>query len=468
MNTQTNLHLPVRQMEPIAVENLLINFTTEFHRIWDNTGSKSKPGSFWRPTPAPDLLPGYFPLGDLVVAGRDNINDKKVMAVVREGDLQNTEPGKGPALSRPDDYQLVWNDIGSNANGDCSVWRPIPPQGYVALGLVCSNDRSKPSFNAVRCVRTDLVIAASTGDLIWSDKGSGADRDFSAWSVKPPAAPAGEIYFAPGTFIGENGYGKPASPIIAYALRMQIPLQVESPPAAPVLTGHDVSAALTPAKITRVVQLPWFAVNDSLMANLEQLRTSPFYSLERTDRYLLVGQGQNSTDMNRALKSKAGRTQSWETLRKFCRNTGIEIGDQWSPSRSLPEPVIICSAKLHNSFFNAESEPFEWVNSSDAEVIALVAKNRFAAVYVLQSDYRLLREDGSQVEGHFSFTDMDSLHMTDCPVEPELERVKEPLEEPAEPTVTEPAKEPEEPPVAELAVKPQPPAEPAAVTDTAP
>ncbi len=104
MSTQTSLNSSVRQMEPIAVENLLINFTTEFHRIWDNTGSNSKPGSFWRPTPAPDLLPGYFPLGDLVVSGRDNINDRQVMAVVREGDPQNAATGKGPDLGPPGNY----------------------------------------------------------------------------------------------------------------------------------------------------------------------------------------------------------------------------------------------------------------------------------------------------------------------------------------------------------------------------
>ena len=53
MNTNDDVALPARQMESLKVENLLINFTTEFHRIWDSRGSKAKPGVFWRPTPAP-------------------------------------------------------------------------------------------------------------------------------------------------------------------------------------------------------------------------------------------------------------------------------------------------------------------------------------------------------------------------------------------------------------------------------
>ncbi|WP_207294251.1 Vps62-related protein [Pseudomonas sp. FW215-L1] len=466
MNTQTSLNSSVRQMEPIAVENLLINFTTEFHRIWDNTGSNSKPDSFWRPTPAPDLLPGYFPLGDLVVSGRDNINDRQVMAVVREGDPQNAEAGKGPALSRPDDYQRVWSDSGSRANGDCSVWRPIPPEGYVALGMVCSNDRNKPSFNAVRCVGADLVVAASANALIWSDKGSGADRDFSTWSVKPPTAPAGEIFFAPGTFIGANGYSKPAASITAYALRMPIALQVDTPPAAPVLTGHDASAILTPPKITQVVRLPWFTVSDPAMTSLVQLRTSPFYRMERTDRYLLVGQDQNSTDMHRPFRWRAGRAQSFEMVRTFTRKTGIDIGSQWPSALSAPESAITCSARLGDSFCNTESAPYEWVNSEQAEVIALVAKNRFAAIYLMQSDYRLLREDGSQVEGHLSYTDMNSLHLTDYPAEPEPSKdTKKELEKP---TAIEPEKEPEKLPAAEPVADPQSTKESATVTDTAP
>lgn len=61
MNPHDDDAAPARPMESIKVENLLINFTTEFHRIWDNKGSRSKPGGFWRPHPAPDLLPGFFP-----------------------------------------------------------------------------------------------------------------------------------------------------------------------------------------------------------------------------------------------------------------------------------------------------------------------------------------------------------------------------------------------------------------------
>ncbi|WP_285419650.1 Vps62-related protein [Pseudomonas sp. efr-133-TYG-5] len=413
MTTNNNVASPARLMAALRVENLLINFTAEFHRIWDNTGSSSKPGSFWRPTPAPDLLPGYFPLGDLAVAGRDNINEQRLVAVVCEGDPGDSPAGLGKALSKPDDFELVWRDKGSRANGDCSVWRPIAPEGYVALGLVCSNDRSKPSFNAVRCVRADLVVACAVGSLIWSDKGSGADQDFSAWSVNPPPAPAGAIHFAPGTFVGAGSHSRPTTALAAYALRVPIALQIDTPPALPALGGHAPSTAPEPAKVTQIAWLPWFAVRDPELQAAAQWRTSPLYRLERTDQYVLVGHGHNTGTARRAFKWKASRIQSVVDLWNFTRNTSIDVGVTWQNSAAALQPWISFSARLSDGFAHSESTANGWTSGTDADVIAMVDKGCFVALYQLQSTYRLLREDGSQVASELGYTDIDSLQLVE-------------------------------------------------------
>ena len=239
MNLQNNAPLPARRIEPIKHDNLLINFTTEFRRIWDSSGSNAKPAAFWRPSPAPDLLPGYFPLGDVVASGHDNINEKRMVMVVCEGELPSGETSNGPALRAPVDFEQVWSDAGSGARTDCRIWRPIPPSGYVALGQLCSNGRDKPLPSDVRCVRADLVIPSYISDLIWNDKGSGARQAFSAWGIFPPTAMAGEINCAPGTFIGVASYNKPQTHITAYSLRMPIPLEIKPPPVAPELSGDE-------------------------------------------------------------------------------------------------------------------------------------------------------------------------------------------------------------------------------------
>lgn len=409
MNTDDHVTLAARQMESIKFDNLLINFTTEFRRIWDSSGSKSKPAAFWRPSPAPDLLPGFFPLGDVAVSGHDNINEKRVVMVVCEAGQPSGDDSKGLALRPPTDFEEVWRDTGSGARADCSIWRPIPPEGYVALGQVCSNGRDKPLLNTVRCVRADLVVRSFVSDLIWNDKGSGAKRSFSAWGIFPPDAQAGEIYFAPGTFVGVSTYNKPATHNAAYSLRMQIPLQISAPPVAPILSGNEQPLQAEPAKITQVAKLPWFTVRDPQLRPLEQLHTSPFYRLERTDQYVLVGYANNQNPASQICKWTASRPQSSESLDEFSRITSIVIDGQW-PTQ---QPSVF-SARLNKRF--AYTPPFGgWSGPAEAEVVTVVAKNKSVAAYELQSTFRLLRANNTQVPAEVSYIDGNSLYLTEYP-----------------------------------------------------
>ena len=431
MQTRENETLPAGQPAPIKFGNLLINFTTEFHRVWDSRGSDSKPGCFWRPTPAPDLLPGYFPLGDFVTPGFDNINGNTIVAVVCEGVAEDANASKGKALSAPDDFERVWRDSRSGAAADCTLWRPVPPAGYVALGLVCSNGRDKPLSNSVRCVRADLVIASDISNRIWSDSGSGAEQDFSAWAIEPPSATAGEIYFSPGTFVGIDSHSRPAADGVAYSLRMQIPLQVDAPPPSPVLSGYEAPATGEPPKTTKTALLPWFAVKEPDLTPLEQFRVSASYRLERSDRYVLVGHGHNTDNVTQTFKWKASRVQSAEALEAFTDATTIRVEYHWpifvpNPAHLflLDRSSIKFSARLNKDFIHTDNTSHsDWTTSEEVEVITRVAKNKSVAVYLMQSDYRLLREDGTQVATEIRYTDVDSLYLTEYPSEKAIETV---------------------------------------------
>ncbi|HCS43758.1 MAG TPA: hypothetical protein DIW52_13165 [Pseudomonas sp.] len=427
MNTD-DIALPARQMESIKLENLLINFTTEFQRIWDSRGSDSKPGSFWRPTPAPDLLPGYFPLGDVVGPGFDNINQNSIVAVVCEGDPQIQDASKGKALSPPDDFEQVWRDSGSGAKSDLTIWRPIPPHGYVALGMVCSNGRDKPLLNTVRCVRSDLVVASPISRMIWSDEGSGAKEKFSAWAIQPPTAAAGEIYFSSGTFIATRSYKRPTTNVVAYSLRMQIPLRADPPLVPPALSGYELPESDETAKSTQIARLPWFTILDPGLSPLEQLRTSAFYRLERVDQYVRIGHGHNKSTVGQNFKWTASRAQRVETLEAFSDLTSIKIRTDWpfnvtnlqTLSWLLSSPVQF-SARLSKDFTHTEISSISWSASAAVEIITIVPKHKFVAVYQIQSDYRLLREDGTQVAIDISYTDTDSLYLTEYPIESDCE-----------------------------------------------
>jgi hypothetical protein len=446
MNTENNVATAARQMEPIEFGNLLINFTTEFNRIWDSRGSGSKPASFWRPTPAPDLLPGYFPLGDIAIPGYGNINGNTIVAVVCEGVPKDGDTSIGKALCPPDDFERVWRDSGSGAAADCTIWRPVPPAGYVALGLVCSNGRDKPLSNTVRCVRADLVVASHISNRIWSDSGSGASQDFSAWAIAPPSAAAGEIYLSPGTFVGANSHTRPATDDAAYSLRARIPLQVDAAPEAPSLSSFEPPAPEEMAKITHTARLPWFAVKDPQLTPLEQFHASAFYRLERSDRYVLVGHGHNTSIANRNYRWTAPRLQTIESLEAFTNVTTIRVVTEWPLYVSNPEHLfqlmnasIRFSARLSNDFTHTQASPNGWLNSAAVEVISRVEKNKSVVAYLMQSDYRLLREDGTQVASDIRYTDTDSLHFSEYPPEKNSEVLSpNPMTEPPVATDTAP------------------------------
>ncbi|MGY2338896.1 Vps62-related protein [Pseudomonas sp. SDO5532_S415] len=418
MNTENSLTTASRPMESIKLDNLLINFTTEFQRIWDTKGSDSKPATFWRPSPAPDLLPGFFPLGDVAASGYDNINGNKVVAVVCEAEAPSADSAKGKALSQPVDFEQVWKDTGSGARKDCSLWRPIPPEGYVTLGLVCS-DHEKPPLNAVRCVRSDLVIASNLGDLIWDDKGSGAKQNFSGWNIDPPAAAAGEIYFAPGTFVGFNSYTKPLIEVAGYSLRMQIPLQINSAPELPVLSGFETPPDET-SETTQIATIPWFAVEEHDRLPIEKMSKSPYYRLERTDQYVLVGHGHNNGEKSRLFTWTAPRVLSRRNQKLFTRITSIEVSSEWPTGVSNARSINF-SAKLSTDFTHTETSSSGWESSNTVVVAAIVPKNKMLAVYQLQSHYALLREDDTELGINFSYADTDSLRWIEYPPEKDSE-----------------------------------------------
>ena len=161
---------------------------------WDVDSGADIDGSFWGPPPG---LPALS-----YIARRGYGRPLQMLTVL---------PISGDPLAEPESFTQIWNDSGSGADLDGDVWRPNPPDGYTCLGEVVTR-RAVPASNAVNCVRNDLVVLGSVGDLIWWDKGSGANGNFSAWDIN---CPAGSIDID--GFIGADNYFKPAGPVYCLA-----------------------------------------------------------------------------------------------------------------------------------------------------------------------------------------------------------------------------------------------------------
>ncbi|PON64877.1 Phosphatidylinositol-4, 5-bisphosphate phosphodiesterase gamma [Parasponia andersonii] len=138
---------------------------TNFDRIWVSP-KENGPGynlTFWRPR-APS---NYVILGDCVTS-RPIPPSQAVMAV------SNTY-GR---VRKPIGFNLIGFFSGilglsggegqADVNSDCSLWEPVAPPGYTALGCVVNIGNQEPPNHIVYCIRSDLVTMTNYSECIFS------------------------------------------------------------------------------------------------------------------------------------------------------------------------------------------------------------------------------------------------------------------------------------------------------------
>ncbi|KAK7264763.1 hypothetical protein RJT34_32373 [Clitoria ternatea] len=154
---------------------------TNYDRIWvseKETGPNNNI-TFWRPrAPA-----NYVVLGDCVTS-RPIPPSQAVMAV------SNTY-GR---VRKPVDFRLIGSFLHiqghggsedhSMAGNDCSLWLPIGPPGYTALGIVAHVGDQPPPNHIVYCLRSDLVTSAKYTDCIFNIPSNNHFKSgFSIWRL---------------------------------------------------------------------------------------------------------------------------------------------------------------------------------------------------------------------------------------------------------------------------------------------
>merc|ERR1712159_76863 len=93
-------------------------------------------------------------------------------------------------FAKPVSYTKLWDDRGSGARYDRSIWRPVPPPGFICVSDVAilqypnSKTTLDPNlFPKFRCVRKDFAKLIPVGSLIWSDAGSGARSNVHVYHI---------------------------------------------------------------------------------------------------------------------------------------------------------------------------------------------------------------------------------------------------------------------------------------------
>ncbi|SFI36611.1 MULTISPECIES: Vps62-related protein [unclassified Pseudomonas] len=396
-------------MEPIQVKDLLINFTSEFTPLWNDQGSGAKKSaSFWRPSTSADHLISFSSLGDVAHPSHDNLNHRKTVVVVSEANKTN-----GTALRQPKDFIEVWNSRGTGANADISIWQPVPPDGYVALGTVCGVGYQRPSLNTVRCVRADLAVPAYVADQIWNDKGSRGQIDFSAWDVMPPTAHPGEAYLAPGTFFGVRGYAKPEAPGLAHALHIPLTeVAGHELPAPPAPSADGQPSTLDAEESLHVCQLPWFLVSDPELPADEQPLRSPFYRLQRRDKYVLVDVARNPTTTSQTFKWTITKGSTGFAANFLKWATGVDMTEAWTGHSLRTNPKS--SVRLGSAFTHSSVSSKGWTAPQTTDIAAYVPAHKTVAAYVVESEYTLLRRDASPLATSVTYTNTEQVYFSEA------------------------------------------------------
>lgn len=195
----------------VFTPNLRCRYISSYKFIYTDRGSGGKYDlGVWRPV-CPE---GWVSLGDLAVPSMSEDQPKTPILIVEWDDKNPAGDEKGPYLAKPIRYDWVWDDQGSGAHCDCSFWRPIPPEGYVAMGFVANNNFGNPNdLNLIRCVRKDLVYPAKWVGHIYIDQGTGAKFDCGVWSFTVHDDYKDDPYLIPNTFFVHNSHsGYPVTP----------------------------------------------------------------------------------------------------------------------------------------------------------------------------------------------------------------------------------------------------------------
>lgn len=176
----TQVDWPTEKKSPLD-----IMYTENKKFIYSDSGTGAvKDIAVYRPKPPK----GYFTVGDYANASGWTAEAKLLC-------VKENEPG---CLLKPLDYEKIWDDKGSGGKHQGSFWKPKCPEGYVALGDVANNSRSKPDINKYRVVRQDLAEQAGYKSS-YDDEKSGADKDLAVWSLYDQIGP-----YPSRTFVSTN------------------------------------------------------------------------------------------------------------------------------------------------------------------------------------------------------------------------------------------------------------------------
>lgn len=319
-------------VESMRYGALDIAVTSRFRWLWDDRGSKgNRDGAFYTPQ-YPSIFDPLLGWRILAHVGRGNYThiDRETTVILARGANPADEMLKSPVdferiwedrASGAKAYGSAWRPIppaGYVALGDVFQNSWDKPSTSV---IACVRKSAVGGHSYAR--------EADIGDLIYDDKGSGAHMDLSVWKIDPPRYPADSVerlILGLDAFVAGNQYNvKP--PRTVYVLDLPPVIAKQNPPARPVLASHAMPDPRETLKVTdRSVVVPCTVVNDPGKTPDWQALNSPFYTLERRVNYycqMHYDNSQGSSEQNPEDQITTG--VSTEASEEYSKRTSISV-----------------------------------------------------------------------------------------------------------------------------------------------
>lgn len=156
------------QSENIAIK---VYEGTDSDLIWKDSGSGGYHDiSIFRPR-GPS---GYYVVGDIAIG---NYGSPRTALLAKAMD------GKEDVFANPTSFRRRWTDRGSGADWDVSFWEPICPYSYLPLGHAAVRSHgSSPPRERFACVKHTHVVQGDW-NWVWNDRGTGANVDVSVYQA---------------------------------------------------------------------------------------------------------------------------------------------------------------------------------------------------------------------------------------------------------------------------------------------
>lgn len=371
------LPVQVYNYRVIDAGELLITYTDQFQYIYSYSPPGWDPIYFYEPIP-PE---GYYALGTYSESGGVNPNGTAAVMVVQ------AKPGSD-ALAFTTDF----------SNLGAYLHNPIAPQGYKAMGQVCTGAYQTPDPAA--CIREDLTTPGQCY-LFWSHENNYHQIE-SAWHIYQPGAGVHEgAYLAPGMFIYESGDDNPSANPIVNVLNVDLPMLAEAPSQdyVPSLTSYDVPDDGQAPRMEKAMLMPCTIVRDSTYGNNMPWRitNSPFYRLERQVYYKYINHYDNSQgSLPQSFHWQITCGISTTESQTIWNSTAIELSVEAGLSIYMSQASI--TATVSRSFGYETMSSITELQSNSLTIDVNIPPHKAGALWQRYNRYVLYRHNGTELE----------------------------------------------------------------------